>query len=398
MPYYAWRSVNEAGVVGRGVSFAQSVEELDAVLLRQRKALIASRLVRQRGRSRELMRFLHEDFFSHFAHLVGAGVLVPDALELCARQTDSSDVRHAILALGVRVNGGASLSSALAAEQSVFSPMTVSMIKVGEETGSLVPVAAVLSLYAQNDAAFYKRLQSALLGPLVTLLFFLTVAAVFLMVAVPHFASMMLSLGVEMPPLTRGLLATQEFLAGWGSVIALGGLVSFVFLIRYFLKRYRDHENFQGFLLKVPLYGDIVRLRTIAQMSRALALLIENGVPIPAALAITQGVVTNPILKRRVAELEEFVRAGYAVSDALEMVGQGWLSHDIPALVKLGEASGRLAPLFDQIAQRTQARLDALLARVTTLIQPASMLLLGVLVALLIAAIYVPLLELAKGV
>jgi len=398
MSYYAWRSVDEAGVVDRGVSFAQSVEELDAVLLRQHKALMSSRLVGERRRSRELLRFLHEDFFSHFAHLVGAGVLVPDALELCARQTDRQDVRQVILALAVRVNGGAALSSALAAEQDVFSPMTVSMIKVGEETGSLVPVAAVLSLYAQNDAAFYKRLQAALLGPLVTLLFFLSVAVVFLMVAVPHFASMMVSLGVEMPPLTRGLLAVQEFLASWGSLIALGGLVGLIFLLRRVFKRYSAHEHYQSFLLKTPLYGEIVRLRTVAQMSRALALLLEHGVPVPAALAITQGVVTHPILKKRVAELEEFVRAGYAVSDALEMVGHGWLSHDIPALVKLGEASGRLAPLFDQIAQRTQARLDMLLTRVTTLIQPAAMLLLGVLVALLITAIYVPLLELAKGV
>lgn len=398
MSYYAWRSVNEAGIVDSGVSFAQSVEELDAVLLQQRKALIASHLVRQRRRSRELMRFLHEDFFSHFAHLVGAGVLVPDALALCARQTDRQDVRQVILALAVRVNGGAALSGALEAEQGVFSPMIVSMIKVGEETGSLVPVASVLSLYAQSDAAFYKRLQAALLGPLVTLLFFLSVAAVFLMVAVPHFASMMVSLGVEMPPLTRALLATQEFLAGWGSLVVLSGLIGLVAVLRSFFKRYRDNERFQGFFLKVPLYGDIVRLRTIAQMSRALALLLENGVPVPAALAITQGVVTNPILKKRMEELAAFVRAGYAVSDALEMVKEGWLSHDIPALVKLGEASGRLAPLFDQIAQRSQARLDLLLTRVTTLIQPAAMLLLGVLVALLITAIYVPLLELAKGV
>lgn len=397
MPYYAWHSVNEAGVVDRGISFAQSVEELDAVLLRQNKALIASRNVGQRRRSSALMRFLHEDFFSHFAHLVKAGVLVPDALALCARQTDRQDVRQAILALAVRVNGGAALSSALAAEQGVFSPMTVSMIKVGEETGSLVPVAAVLSLYAQNDAVFYKRLQGALLAPLVTLLFFVSVAAVFLMVAVPHFASMMVSFGVELPPLTRGLLAIQEFLAGWGSVVAIGGLLGSLFLIRSLLRHYATHEGFQRFLLHVPLYGDIVRLRTSAQMSRALALLLENGVPVPAALAITQGVVTHPLLKKRVAELEEFVRAGYAVSDAFEMVGEGWLSHDIPALIRLGEASGHLAPLFDQIAQRTQGRLDLLLTRVTTLVQPAAMLLLGVLVAVLIAALYVPLLALAKG-
>jgi len=398
MPYYAWRSVNEVGVVDRGISFAQSVEELDAVLLQQRKALIASRQVSQRRRSRELLRFLHEDFFSHFAHLVGAGALVPDALALCARQTDRQDVRQVILALAVRVNGGAALSSALAAEQGVFSPVTVSMIKVGEETGSLVPVAAVLSLYAQNDAAFYKRLQAALLGPLITVLFFLSVAALFLMIAVPHFASMMLSLGVEMPPLTKALLATQEFLSGWGSLVVLGALIGGGVVMRFFLQNYRDHERLQGSLLKLPLYGDIVRLRTSAQMSRALALLLDNGVPVPAALAITQGVVTNPLLKKRVAELEQLVRAGYAVSDALEMVREGWLSHDIPALVKLGEASGRLAPLFDQIAQRAQSRLDVLLTRVTTLIQPAAMLLLGVLVALLIAAIYVPLLELARGV
>lgn len=398
MPYYAWRSVDEAGKIDHGVSFSQSTEELEAVLLRQHKALVASRLVRQRSRSRELMRFLHEDFFSHIAHLVGAGVLLPDALELCARQTDRQDIRQVILALAVRVNGGVALSSALAAEQGIFSPITVSMIKVGEETGSLVSVATVLSLYAQNDAAFYKRLQAALLGPLVTLLFFVSVAIVFLMVAVPHFASMMLSLGVEMPPLTKGLLATQEFLSGWGSFVALFGILGFVGMLRFFLKQYVAHERFQRFFLQVPLYGEIIRLRSLAQMSRALALLLENGVSVPVALSIAQGVVTNSLLKKRVVELEVLVRSGYAMSDALEMVKEGWFSQDVPALINLGEASGRLAPHFDRIAQRTQGRLDLLLTRVTTLIQPAAMVLLGVLVALLIAAIYVPLLELAKGV
>lgn len=398
MPYYAWRSVNEAGVVERGASFALSPSELDAVLLAQRKALIASRTTRRKSRSRALRRFLYEDFFSHFAHLVRAGVLVPDALELCAHQAAHPGAKQVLHALAVRVKGGMALSDALAVEEGVFSPVMVTMMRAGEESGSLAPVSEVIAMYATNDADFKKRLQAALLGPLVTFGFFMVIAAVFLVVAVPQFASMMATMGVEMSPLTKTLVAIQGVLTSWFGIVVGLGLVGGGFGVRLLAKRLVSEERAQTLLLALPLYGPMVKLRSVAQMSRALALLLQNGVTVPDAFFIAQGAVSNPLIQKRIADIEELVRAGYSVSAAMEAAGDGWWSPDAIALVRMGEESGRLGPQFEHIAQRSQSKLDASLARVTTLVQPLAMLVLGCLVAVLIAAIYVPLLEMAKGV
>lgn len=398
MPYYAWRSVNEAGDVERGASFALSPSELDAVLLAQRKALIASRQTRRKGRSRVLRRFLYEEFFSHFSHLVHAGVLVPDALELCAHQAPDAAAKQVLHALAVRVKGGMALSDALAAEEGVFSPVMVTMIRAGEESGSLAPVAQVIAVYAANDADFKKRLQAALLGPLVTFGFFMVIAMVFLVVALPQFASMMATMGVEMPPLTKALVALQGLLTSWFGMVVVIGFVGAGFGIRLLAKRLVSEERAQTWLLALPLYGSMVKLRSVAQMSRALALLLQNGVAVPDAFCIAQGAVSNSLIQKRITEIEELVRAGYSVSAAIEATGDGWWSQDAITLVRMGEESGRLGQQFEHIAHRAQSKLDVSLTSVTTLAQPLAMLLLGCLVAVLIAAIYVPLLEMAKGV
>jgi type II secretory pathway component PulF len=398
MPYYAWRSVNEVGDVERGASFALSEKELDAALLAQRKALIASRTTRRRGRSRRLKRFLYEDFFSHFAHLMRAGVLVPDALELCACQATNQDVRQVLHALSVRVKGGMALSDALSVEEGVFSPVIVTMVRAGEESGSLAPVAEVIAFYAANDADFKKRLHAALLGPLVTFVFFMVIAVVFLVVAVPQFASMMATMGIEMPSLTKTLVAIQRVLTSWLGIVVGLGFVGLVFGVRYFAKRWVSDDRVQAWLLAVPFYGAMVKLRSVTQISRALSLLLQNGVAVPDAFCIAQGAVSNFLIQKRIADCEELVRAGYSVSAAMEAVGEGWWSSDASALVRMGEESGRLGPQFEHIACRAQSKLDASLMRIATLVQPLAMLFLGCLVALLIAAIYVPLLEMAKVV
>lgn len=398
MPYYVWRSIDEAGVIHKGVSFAVSKNELDAVLFEQGKALMAAHERSYGKHSARSLKFLRTEFFGYFSHLVNAGVFIPDALELCARQTSSLEAQHSIHALSLRVRQGLSLSAALALEEGAFTPLMISMIQVGEESGSLGPVAAVLSLYAQNDALFYQRVRSALLMPLVTFFFFMSVASLFLLVAVPYFAETMVALGIAMPPLTRTLLSMQTFLTGWGlGIMLFAGLIGWFFTKRV-LKVLRTYNSFQRMLLHFPVYGVLVKARATVQMSRAFAVLLDRGVPVKAALLIVKGLVAHPLLYKKMEELEDLVCAGYAMSDALEITCGDWLPHEVPAFIRLGESSGHLAPFFEQTAERAQKQVDTLLSRITTLVQPIALLLLGIVIALLITALYVPLLEMAQGI
>lgn len=397
MPYFSWRGVDLSGRVHKGTTFARSVPELDARLFAQKIALMQAwqrRRWRFAGSGVDLPRKI--DFFQHLAQLLQAGILLPDALAIVGDQQSHGRFQETIYAVAQQVGHGHSLSHALNGNQQYFDPFMVEIVAVGQESGSLALALQALADYLQAQDAFYKRLRAAVLLPMITFGFFLCVLGVILFAIIPQFATVFSSLGKETPAATRTLLAISSWVSGWRMGALFFALVLGAFLVHRAGKTRSGREFFDVFWLKMPFVGRIIRQRASAHFLHALSLLLDGGVPLVPALAIAKGVVRNSVLARCLETLVAEVSAGNSFSEALVIIQEPLFGPEVISLAAVGLETGRLSFFLARAAQILQAAVYRSIAFVATIIQPLLIVVLGLLIALLIISVYMPVLNLAN--
>jgi len=397
MPYFQWRGVDLGATTRRGLSFARSVQELDKQLFEQQTiALLWSRPARRhwRGGPIRLRHLVHA--FRQLAVLTGTGVLLPEALIIVAGQAQHPRLREVMHTIADDVASGALFSTILTRYPQLFSAIVVQLISVGEESGSLARTLDAVSCHLERTDDFYSRLRSALLLPVVTLIFFMTIATLIFVLIIPYFADLFVSMNHELPGITRLLIAVSCFMRSWYMAVSVGLVVvglSVLFLAHRFswAKKHID-----AFVLRMPLIGTLVVGRFMTYLLHATALLLEGGVPLAQALGIVGLSVDNLCLRADICHLQQAVMSGNSLSIAMrEAPGQPF-GNDLSAMVRVGEESGRLAFILKKCGSAHHDRLVQQLARLMALLQPLLMVMLGLLIATLIFAVYGPIITMAR--
>lgn len=325
------------------------------------------------------------------AILIDAATPVEDALRVTALQFEKSQMKGVLLSIRSQVVEGATLSQALRSQPQAFSDLYTAMVASGETSGRLPEVLLRLADDLEAAQAIRRKIAGATTYPMVLTAVALIVIVVLMVFVVPKVVDQFDTFGQELPALTRATIWLSEFIQNYGLII----LVFFIiigFVFRYALKNKILRRKWDGFKLRLPLIGRLNRNVNAARFSRTMAGLVSAGTPALAAMDTAQHTLRNSVMRDAISGAVERVRSGAPMSAALKETGV--FPPLVTQMVMGGEASGDMGQMFAKSADYLEDEFNAQTSVFLTLLEPAIIILLAGVVLLVVAAIFLPILQL----
>jgi len=327
-------------------------------------------------------------FANKLAALVGAGVPIVRSLDLITKQQRQALFKRALQKVSTEVNQGSSLADSLRLWPQVFDPLMITMVEAGEAGGVLEEVLRRLAKLLENNAKLQNQIRGALSYPLTVLLIAVLVFLGMTILLIPTFAEIFKELGAELPAFTILMLNLSAILRS-PLIILLGAMLIFVYwLIR---KTYRGKEGrlkIDGLLLKLPVFGDLIEKTDTAQFCRTFSSLSRAGVPILMSLKIVADSVGNKVLANAVVASRLEVLEGGSLSQALGR--QRLFPAMALSLIAIGEETGQMDVMLSKIADFYEDEIAVAIKTITTMLEPAMIVIVGGIVGSILLAMYLP--------
>jgi general secretion pathway protein F len=327
------------------------------------------------------------------ATLIGAAVPLVESLGALSEQVESQRLKAAIGGVRDRVNEGASLADALAAA-GPFSDLYVNLVRAGEASGALDVVLVRLADYLENQVRTRNKVLGIVLYPIIVLVLAVAVAIALVTFVLPQISSLLEGLGSELPLITRLIMGGSEFLTSWWwllLLIAAAATVSVLSLGRTERGRYAIDD----FKLRAPYFGKLARTVAIARWARTLATLLAGGIPIVRALDTAGRVAGNVVLAEAVDRAKESITGGASIAAPLRASGQ--FPPLVTHMVAVGERSGELEAMLAKVADTYDEQVETAVTRFTAVLQPVLILFMVGIVAVIILAVLLPLMDLTSA-
>lgn len=325
------------------------------------------------------------------ATLVGSGLPLEECLGAVAQQCERPALKKTMMAVRSRVLEGHGLAVALADFPRVFSDLYRATVSAGEQSGFLHIVLERLADYTESRQALQKDIVQAMVYPAFLVIIATLMVTGLLTYVVPQVTQVFVDMGQELPALTQGLIASSDFLRAYG-ISFLGLLTVLLFVSRLILRRQSVRERYHRFLLRLPLLSRLVKGLNTARFSRTLSILIDSGVPLLDSLRIAAQVITNIPMQQAVSEVVQRVSEGSSLHRALEH--SGFFPPLTIHLVASGESSGKLEDMLNRAASSQERDLNSVIQMVLSILGPAVILIMGVVVLLIVLAMLLPIFEL----
>lgn len=397
MAAFEYRALDDAGQLHKGVLQADTARQVRARLREQGLVPLNVDGVAPEGSGRgAFMTGLGREralLLRQLSVLINAGLPLEEALAALAEHSDRPALEKRLAAIRSRVMEGQALSGAMAEHRALFPDLYTAAIAAGERAGRLEPVLARLADYAEAREVMGRNLAVALVYPVV--LTFIALAVVWGLIGfvVPRVVGVFESAGHELPWMTRSLLAVSGFIETWAPWL-LGLLVLGVVVVVVMLRREAVRRRVDGWLLGLPVLGRLVSSQQTARFNRTLAILTASAVPLVEALTVAGRVIGNYRIRADIMRAARRVREGSGLDRALE--DAGWLPAMPRRLIASGERSGDLAAMLEHAADVQERQLNAALAMTMAVLQPALILVVGLLVFYIVLAIMLPILNVSQ--
>lgn len=334
-------------------------------------------------------------FARNLAVMIASGLPLPRALEVLIKQTHSRRLQRAIVALKETVQKGQPLSAGMKEYPKIFSPFFYHMVAAGEESGKLDESLKLIAQQLERAHELYQKVRGALVYPAIVILAMAGIGIFMLTVVVPSIVSSFSDFAVELPLSTRMIIALSNSLITH-SLIILAALALCVFAAAGFARRPKGRRIVDRALLSLPLVGTIVRKANTARMARTLSSLLRSGVTITRALEITSAVLGNVYFRDALARASIFIGRG-------EPIASAFLMHDaifpplVGEMIEVGEETGRLNDMLLDLAEFFEGEVAASTKNLSTVIEPALMIVVGATVAFFAVSMIQPMYSLTSG-
>jgi type IV pilus assembly protein PilC len=335
-------------------------------------------------------------FFHQLSTLISSGTPLLQSLKLAGEQNQSLKLQAVLAEITARVAAGATFHQAAADHTKVFEHHWIEIIRTGELTGKMSSVLQELNKQIREARETRKKVVGALSYPMILICVAVIAVTVMLWMVVPTFANMFKDMGAELPDITQYVVNASGFIVKYGMYIAIGlGIV--IFLIKKYAATESGRRNFGGVGLVLPMVGELIVMMAMYRFSSNLALLLKSGVPMLESLTVVRGVFrTSPIFREALGRAQSRVAAGRPLASALEETGL--FTPMMTNLVHIGEESGQLAAVMEQIAPYYKEKMQGLITGVTKLLEPVIIMGMGTTIAGLMLAIYLPMFEMSGKV
>ena len=311
-----------------------------------------------------------------------------EIFQTIAKQTSKAGFREKIMKIAEEVEGGSSLSKALSAFPKIFSSFYINMVKSGEATGKLTDVFTYLADYLERDYKFRSKIVAALIYPAFILVVFLIVGVIVVTFVIPQLTKALAESGQQLPYITRLIMGTSDFIrTKWWLVVSVIAILVIAFI--RIIKTPKGKKTIDTFLLKVPLVGSFLKKFYMTRFALNLSTLVSGGLPIAQSLQIAGDVVGNTVYKQIIFRTRDEVRKGETISSVLQNYPK-IISPLFFQMVVVGEKTGTLENSLKNVVDFYQSDTEKSLDELTRLIEPAMIVVLGVVVAVLMVGVILP--------
>ena len=400
MPVFVWKGRTLAGESQMGeIEVGRQEEALE--ILRKKKILITSMRPKSGGftmpklggsgvSTKDLAIFTRQ-----FATMISAGLPLVQCLDILAKQSSKPSFGRVIGEVTREVESGATLSDALGKHKAVFDDLFRNMVAAGEAGGVLDEILARLANYIEKAEALKRKIQSAMVYPVVVLTVALGATSFMLIFIIPTFAKMFMDFGGELPLPTKIVLMMSHFLQSFWWALLVGAALLGVAFTRYYAtdngRRVMDQA-----LLKMPILGDVLLKGAVARFTRTLGTLIASGVPILSGLEIVARTAGNKIISEAIMTARTSIREGETVSAPLK--ASGVFPPMVVQMISVGEQTGALDEMLTKIAVFYESEVDTAVDTLTSVIEPVMIVVMGGIVGGMVVAMYLPMFKLISVV
>ena len=340
----------------------------------------------------------HQEFVIYcrqYATLIRAGVPVVEATHILGEQTRSKPLKRALMQVEEDIRNGMAFSDAAGKHPKVFPLLFVNMMRAGEATGNVDDTLDRLASTLEKQYNIKKKIQSAMTYPAILSLLTLVVGMFLMVFIVPTFMDAFKEMNLEMPLITVIVVGISDWLIQFWYLVILGLLVLVVGL-HYFYKNNKEfHYAVNVFLLRMPIFGQLLQKDIIARMTRTLSTLFSSSVPILQALTIVEKVGGNPVMGKVVLEARDNLEKGGTLSEPLE---KSWLFPPlVTQMTSIGEKTGSLDYMLEKIADFYEEEVNRAVDTMKSLIEPLMIVVLALVVGVIVAAIFLPMFQLYEN-
>ncbi len=330
-------------------------------------------------------------FTRQFSTMIDAGLPLVQCLNILAAQSESKNLRGVTSSVARTVEDGATLADSLRKHPRTFDDLFTNMVEVGETGGILDVVLQRLAAYIEKAAALKRKVKSAMVYPASIISVAFLVIVFMLTFVIPTFAAMFKDMGAELPLPTRVVIWLSDFVRSY-ILLILAGLVGCVFALRSYYRTENGKSTIDALLLKVPIFGMLIRKVAVARFTRTLGTLVQSGVPILEGLRITATTAGNKVVEKAVLQCRTSVTEGKTLAEPLK--GSGVFPPMVTQMISVGEQTGSLDAMLSKIADFYDDEVDTAVNTLTSLLEPMMIVFLGGAVGGLVVAMYLPIFKL----
>ena len=329
-------------------------------------------------------------FTKKLATMVRAGLPIMNSFVMISEQTKNKNVKHMIACIVDRLNAGQSLSEAFRPEKRYFDHVYLNMIEAGEVTGQLDKFMTKLVEIMEKQEKIKSGIKSAMFYPITLVVVTLSITFFMLRKVVPTFQDMYAGMGMELPAATQAIVTASQWILNSGNVLRVIGIVMLIYMTHKLMLRYIKIYLFVWchFILKTPLFGDILMKATVARVSLLMANLLPAGISVLDTIDVVKRVTQNVIF------LNAFNRVQVKVASGIELSVLFSREKVFPLtfsqFIAIGESTGHMDEMLDAVAQYYEEEFDTIIARLSTIIEPIMIVLVGAMIGAMVIALYLP--------
>lgn len=401
MPTFKYKVMNQQGQKSEGAYKANSKSEVLAMIEDNNYYPIEIKETLEREQKDVFESFAKVKtkdlyiFCRQFHTMINAGANISNVLDVLKKQTENKKLKKSLNEAHDDVQKGISLSEALGKHNDVFPDLLINMVNTGEISGNLDIIMSRMASHFEKENKINNQLKSAMVYPMVLACLSIVVVIFLLTFIMPTFTSMFEGSGVPLPAPTRIVMGLSDFIrTKWYILLAVIG--GGVYGMKTYAKTPQGKLSLDGIKLKLPIIKDTTEKVIVSRFTRTLSTVLTSGVALVQALEVVQKVVGNKVAEKSLEVIKQKVLKGVSLGEALGE--ESLFPVMLHSMIKIGEESGALDDILDKTADFYDEELEASLKRMTTMIEPLMIIVMGVVIGFIVIAMMMPIFDMSSTV
>ncbi len=334
------------------------------------------------------------DFTKQLSTLLNSGIKLTEALSVLILQVSDARFKHTITDIRDRVVTGESFADALCDYTDFFDPVYISMVRVGEVTGTLGQSLATIAGFMEKRRKVESKVVTAMIYPIALICFCIAAILILTIKVIPTISEQIKRAGQELPLITQGMMSISYVMTSWWLLVVLITAAGLAYILKRFLKTERGAYIRDKLILSLPVFGPLIKQRVAARFASTLSTLLGSGLSMAESLKVVAEVTGNSLMKKAVHKARERILAGADISTPLQ--DSGIIEPAIAHMVAVGEKSGELETMLKNISDTLESSTDVVIERLSAAVEPLIIIVMAAIVGLIAYATVLPILRISS--